>query len=82
MPIPDDSFNVANDVSTIKCSGRSKRLGVVAHTKGFATNFPALVAHFVPGASVHLIGSITQLAGQRDDFGNDKLSNATGIGKG
>jgi hypothetical protein len=50
-----------------------------AHTQSLATNFPAFVAHFVPGAVVQLVRAVSQLAGQGDNFSNNKLRNTSRV---
>lgn len=52
---------------------------IYAHTQSLATNFPAFVAHFVPGAVVQLVRAVSQLAGQGDDFSNDKFRNTSRV---
>lgn len=51
-------------------------------TEGLAPNLPALRAHLVPGASVHLIGPVAELARKSDDLGDDQLSHTARVGKG
>ena len=47
--------------------------GVYCHTQSLATNFPALVAHFIPCAVVQFVRTVSQLTGQGDNFSNNKL---------
>lgn len=51
-------------------------------TERLATDFPALGADLVPGAAVHLVGAVTKLTGQGDNFGNNELCNTARIGEG
>lgn len=52
------------------------------HTQSLATNLPALGANLVPGATVHLVGSVAELTGEGDDLGNDELGYTAGVGEG
>lgn len=49
------------------------------HTQSLSTNLPALCANFVPGATVHLNGSIAELSSQGDNFGNDQFRNTARV---
>ena len=48
-------------------------------TERLSTYLPATIANLVPGAPVHLVRAIPKLSSQRDDFGNDQLSNTAGV---
>ena len=46
-------------------------------TKGLAPYLPALITDLVPGALMHLHGTVAQLASEGDDLGNDELRNTS-----
>lgn len=48
-------------------------------TERLSTYFPATIANLVPGAPVHLVRAIPKLSSERDDFGNNQLSNTAGV---
>ena len=51
----------------------------VVVTKRLPTYFPATIANLIPCPLVHLVRAIPELSCQRDDFGNDELSNTPGV---
>lgn len=51
------------------------------HTQSLATNLPALGANLVPGATVHLVGSVAELTGEGDDLGDDEFGHTAGVGE-
>ena len=51
----------------------------VVVTERLSTYFPATIANLVPCTPVHLVRAIPKLSGQRDDFGDDQLSNTPGV---
>lgn len=76
---------VVDDVHTHSLSedGQLRTNVTVANdTQSLASNLPALGADLVPGASVHLVGSIAKLTGKNDDLGDDQLSNTARVGEG
>ena len=56
-------------------------VAVADNTEGLAADLPALGAHLVPGAAVHLAGAVAELAGEGDDLSNHQLSNRAGVGE-
>lgn len=48
----------------------------------FPTDLPAAAGDFVPGSGVHLGGAVCELAGEEDDFSDDKLGDGAGVGEG
>lgn len=76
---------VVDDVHTHSLSedGQLRTNVTVANdTQSLASNLPALGADLVPGASVHLVGSIAKLTGKNDDLGDDQLSDTARVGEG
>lgn len=46
-------------------------------TQGLSANFPAFIADLVPGAGMHLVGTITELASERNDLSDDQLGDTS-----
>jgi hypothetical protein len=65
--------------------GQHRQLGanvaVSDYTEGLSTDLPALVADLVPGALVHLVGTVTELSRQHDDLSNDQLRHTARVTK-
>ena len=68
-------------VANYTCDGldASGNSGIYVHTQSLATNFPAFVAHFIPGAVVQLVRAVSQLTGQGDNFSNNKFRNTSRV---
>lgn len=76
---------VVDDVHTHSLSEDGQlrtNVTVANNTQSLASNLPALGADLVPGASVHLVGSIAKLTGKNDDLGDDQLSDTARVGEG
>jgi hypothetical protein len=51
-------------------------------SEGLSTDLPAAGGNLVPGPLVHLHGTVTKLASEHDDLGDDQLGDGTRVGEG
>jgi hypothetical protein len=72
---------VSNYTCPVRVSLRLLRKLMITHTKCLSPDLPALIAHFIPGTTMHLVRTITQLSRQAYDFANHEFGNASGVCK-